>query len=46
MIYSVRFMGKRAYVVTFKTVDPLFVIDLEEPSKPKNPWRFKDTGLQ
>jgi len=28
-------MGKRAYVVTFKTVDPLFVIDLEEPSKPK-----------
>jgi len=35
MIYSVRFMGKRAYVVTFKTVDPLFVIDLEEPSKPK-----------
>lgn len=35
MIYSVRFMGKRGYIVTFKTVDPLFVIDLEDPSNPK-----------
>jgi inhibitor of cysteine peptidase len=33
-IYSVRFMGDRAYVVTFKTVDPLFVIDLKDPEKP------------
>lgn len=33
-IYSVRFMGDRAYVVTFKTVDPLFVIDLKNPAKP------------
>ena len=33
-IYSVRFMGDRAYVVTFKTVDPLFVIDLKEPNNP------------
>ena len=31
-IYSVRFMGERAYVVTFKKVDPLFVIDLSEPT--------------
>ncbi|HOM02500.1 MAG TPA: beta-propeller domain-containing protein [Acetivibrio sp.] len=34
MIYSVRFMGDRGYVVTFKTVDPLFVIDLKDPSNP------------
>lgn len=34
-IYSVRFMGDRAYIVTFKTVDPLFVIDLKDPKKPK-----------
>ncbi|MCX7842856.1 MAG: beta-propeller domain-containing protein [Clostridia bacterium] len=34
-IYSVRFMGDRAYVVTFKTVDPLFAIDLKDPSSPK-----------
>jgi inhibitor of cysteine peptidase len=33
-IYSVRFMGDRGYVVTFKTVDPLFVIDLKDPENP------------
>lgn len=33
-IYSVRFMGDRAYVVTFKTVDPLFVIDLADSWNP------------
>jgi inhibitor of cysteine peptidase len=33
-IYSVRFMGDRAYMVTFKKVDPLFVIDLKNPKKP------------
>lgn len=34
-IYSVRFMGDRGYIVTFKTVDPLFVIDLKEPTRPE-----------
>ncbi|WP_148137668.1 beta-propeller domain-containing protein [Candidatus Formimonas warabiya] len=34
-IYSVRFMGDRAYLVTFKTVDPLFVVDLHNPEKPQ-----------
>lgn len=34
-IYSVRFMGDRAYMVTFKTVDPLFVIDLKDVENPK-----------
>ena len=33
-IYSVRFMGDRAYMVTFVQVDPLFVIDLSEPTNP------------
>jgi len=33
-IYSVRFLGKKVYIVTFKTVDPLFVIDLSDPTKP------------
>ncbi|MFD2372022.1 beta-propeller domain-containing protein [Brevibacillus sp. GCM10020057] len=33
-IYSVRFMGDRAYMVTFRQVDPLFVIDLTQPSAP------------
>ena len=34
-IYSVRFMGDRAYMVTFKKVDPLFVLDLKEPQSPR-----------
>ncbi len=34
-IYSVRFMGDRGYVVTFRTVDPLFVIDLSQAASPK-----------
>lgn len=33
-IYSVRFMGNRAYMVTFVETDPLFVIDLSEPTSP------------
>ncbi|WP_337101029.1 beta-propeller domain-containing protein [Paenibacillus sp. YIM B09110] len=33
-IYSVRFMGNRAYMVTFRNVDPLFAIDLRNPAKP------------
>lgn len=34
-IYSARFMGDRAYIVTFKKVDPLFVIDVSNPNAPK-----------
>jgi len=34
-IYSVRFMGDRGYVVTFRQVDPFFAIDLTDPSNPK-----------
>lgn len=33
-IYSVRFMGDQGYVVTFKTTDPLFVLDLHKPTEP------------
>lgn len=33
-IYSVRFMGNRAYMVTFVETDPLFVIDLSEATNP------------
>jgi hypothetical protein len=34
-IYSVRFVDHRGYVVTFRQVDPLFVIDLATPSSPR-----------
>jgi uncharacterized secreted protein with C-terminal beta-propeller domain len=33
-IYSVRFMGEQAYMVTFKKVDPFFIIDLKDPTNP------------
>ncbi len=33
-IYSVRFIGDRAYMVTFRQVDPFYVIDLKNPSSP------------
>ena len=32
--HSARFMGSRAYLVTFKKIDPLFVIDLSQPTNP------------
>lgn len=44
MIYSVRFMGDRAYMVTFRTVDPLFVIDLKDPKSPKILGKLKIPG--
>ena len=33
-VYSVRFDGKMGYFVTFRTVDPLFAVDLSKPQKP------------
>jgi uncharacterized secreted protein with C-terminal beta-propeller domain len=43
-IYSARFMGDRGYLVTFKKVDPLFVLDLKQPANPKVLGRLKITG--
>ena len=34
-IYSVRFIGDRGYVVTFREIDPFYVIDLSDPTKPE-----------
>lgn len=34
-IYAARFLEERGYMVTFRTVDPLFVIDLQDPQKPR-----------
>lgn len=33
-IKSARFVGDKAYVVTFKQTDPLFIIDLSDPANP------------
>ncbi|UCF12954.1 MAG: beta-propeller domain-containing protein [Thermoplasmatales archaeon] len=34
-IYSSRFIGDKAYLVTFKNIDPFFTIDLSDPYNPK-----------
>lgn len=34
-IYSARFIGERCYLVTFRQVDPFYVIDLKTPTEPK-----------
>jgi len=44
-IYSSRFMGDRAYMVTFRQVDPLFVIDLSDPENPEVLGELKITGV-
>jgi len=43
-IYSARFMGDRCYLVTFRKVDPLFVIDLKDPYIPEVLGQLKITG--
>jgi inhibitor of cysteine peptidase len=43
-IKSVRFMGDQAYVVTFRDVDPLFVIDMADPTAPKVLGQLKIPG--
>ncbi len=32
-IFAVRYIGDRAYVVTFRRVDPLYVVDLDDPTQ-------------
>lgn len=44
-IYSTRFMGDRAYMVTFKQTDPLFAIDLSDPNKPKITGKLEMPGF-
>jgi uncharacterized secreted protein with C-terminal beta-propeller domain len=34
-VKSVRFAGDRAYICTFRVIDPLFAIDLSEPATPR-----------
>jgi len=44
-IYSTRFVGERLYMVTFRQVDPFFVIDLSNPAKPKSLGELKIPGF-
>ncbi len=44
-IFSTRFMGDRLYMVTFRQVDPFFVIDLSNPSNIKELGKLKVPGF-
>lgn len=44
-LHSVRFDGDRAFVVTFRKVDPLFVIDLSDPNQPSIKGELKIPGF-
>ncbi len=44
-IQSVRFIGSQGYVVTFRQVDPLYVIDLADPTKPAVSGELKIPGF-
>lgn len=44
-IYSARFVGNRGYMVTFRQVDPLFVVDLSNPAQPTLLGELKIPGF-
>jgi len=44
-IQSVRFLGTRGYVVTFRQTDPLYVIDLRDPRRPKTLGELQVPGF-
>jgi inhibitor of cysteine peptidase len=44
-IYSARFMGTKAYLVTFKKVDPFFVLDMSDPANPRVLGALKIPGF-
>jgi len=43
-VYAVRFIGPLGYVVTFRQVDPLYVIDASEPTAPRVRGELKIPG--
>lgn len=44
-VYAVRFVGDRAYVVTFRRIDPLYVLDLSNPADPKAVGELQTAGF-
>jgi uncharacterized secreted protein with C-terminal beta-propeller domain len=43
-IYAVRFIGDIGYVVTFRQVDPLYIVDLSDPADPRVAGELKIPG--
>ncbi len=44
-LYGVRFAGERAYAVTFLQIDPLYVVDLSDPTDPRLAGALEVTGF-
>ena len=44
-IYAVRFLGELGYVVTFRLIDPLYVLDLSDPENPAVAGELKIPGF-
>ncbi|RMF81097.1 MAG: hypothetical protein D6744_07535 [Planctomycetota bacterium] len=44
-LFSARFIGDRGYLVTFVQVDPLFVVDLTDPTAPRIAGELKIPGF-
>jgi hypothetical protein len=44
-VYAVRFIGDRGYVVTFRRVDPLYILDLSKTTDPKTTGELTIAGF-
>lgn len=44
-IHAIRFIASKAYVVTFKKTDPLYVVDLSDPAAPAVAGELKVPGF-
>ena len=44
-VFAARFIGDRAYLVTFRRVDPLFVLDVSDPRAPRVLGYLKIPGV-
>ncbi len=44
-LYGVRFLGDRAYAVTFQQIDPLYAFDLANPADPRIAGELEVTGF-
>lgn len=45
LVYSARLMGDMGYFVTYRTVDPLFAVDLSDPRHPRIVGKLKLPGF-
>jgi uncharacterized secreted protein with C-terminal beta-propeller domain len=44
-VYAVRFVGETGYVVTFRQTDPLYTVDLSDPTRPRVVGELKIPGF-